>query len=158
MNNKLHYRIFVAVCLTIALAACGSVAVRTKTPIPQAQSILKPNAISSVEVTIASMHEDRIKLLKKNNIPNLIKTSMTDSLKNGGFMSDTGLYRCKVEIDSFVQNRWLGGTQVTLKVTVTDKSNNKVKDFTSSSVSMRSGRSGLSATFSDATQKALNHM
>lgn len=158
MNNKLHYRIFVAVCLTIALAACGSVAVRTKTPIPQAQSILKPNAISSVEVTIAPMHEDRIKILKKYNIPGLIKSSMTDSLKSGGFIGDGGPYRCMVEIESFVQNRWLGGTQVTLKVTIVDKSNNKVKDFTSSSLSTRSGGSGLSATFSDAAQKALNHL
>lgn len=159
MDNKLYNKIFGAIFLIIALSACGSLAVNTETPIPQSQSILKPNIISGVEVTIAPMNEDRIKLLKKKDIPNLIKNSMTESLTKGGYLSaTTGSYRCLVEISSFVQNRWLGGTQVTLKVSIVDKSNTQVKEFSSSSLSSRSGPSGMGATFSDAAQKALNNL
>jgi hypothetical protein len=159
MNNNLYYRIFGAVFLIVTLGACSSVSVKTETPTPQAQSILKPNIISGVEVSIAPMHEDRIKLLQKKDIPNLIKKSMTESLKNGGYISPTmGTYRCMVEILNFVQNKFIGGTQVTLKVSIRDKSNTTVKEFTSSSASIRSGPRGMSATFSDAVQKALNHL
>ena len=159
MDNKLYNKIFGTIFLIIALSACGSLAVNTETPIPQSQSILKPNIISGVEVTIAPMNEDRIKLLKKKDIPNLIKNSMTESLTKGGYLSaTTGSYRCLVEISSFVQNRWLGGTQVTLKVSIVDKSNTQVKEFSSSSLSSRSGPSGMGATFSDAAQKALNNL
>ena len=159
MNNKLSYKIFGAAFLIIALSACSSLAVNTETPTPQAQSILKPNSISGVEVTIGPMNEDRIKLLKKKDIPNLVKNSMTESLTKGGYLSTgMGSYLCKVEISNFVQNRWLGGTQVTLKVTVVDKSNAQVKEFSSSSLSSRSGPSGMGATFSDAAQKALNNL
>ncbi len=159
MFNNLNYRILGAVFLIVALSACSNVSVKTVTPIPQTQSILKANIISGVEVSIAPMHEDRIKLLQKKDIPDLIKKSMTESLKNGGYISSTmGTYRCLVDIINFVQNRFIGGTEVTLKVSILDKSNTIVKEFTSNSASMRSGPRGMSATFSDAVQKALNHL
>lgn len=157
MFNIWYCRILGIVCLAFALGAC-TVAVKTNTPTPGGYSVLQSGNISEVEVTIQSMNEDRIRLLEKNDVPNLIKKSMTESLEKGGYFNSSGTFKCVVLISNFVQSGWGGGTQVTLEVTVLDASSSKVKMFDVSSYSMRTGARGMTAVLSDVVQKALDQL
>lgn len=157
MFNIWYCRILGTVCLVFALGAC-TVAVKTNTPTPDGHSVLQSGKISEVEVTILSMNEDRIRLLEENDVPNLIKKSMTESLEKGGYFNSSGTFKCVVLISNFVQSQWGGGTQVTLEVTVLDASGSKVKVFEVASWSMRSGAPGMTAVLSDVVQKTLDQL
>ncbi len=160
MLNIWHYRILGIACLSFALGACSAVAVKTTTPTSGGDSVLQSGSISGIEVTILqSMNEDRIRLLEENDVPNLIKKSMTESLKNGGHFNSSGTFKCEVLISNFFQSSWGGGTQVTLSVSVRDASSALVKRFDVQSYSGSVRRNpAMTRVLSDVVQKALDQL
>ena len=159
MLNIRHCRILGIVCLSFALGACSVVAVETTRPTPGGDSVLQSGSISGIEVIILqSIKEDRIRLLEENDVPNLIKKSMTESLKNGGHFNSSGTFKCEVLISNFFQSSWGGGTQVTLSVSVRDASSALVKRFDAHSYTSRAGNPGMTRVLSDVVQKALDQL
>ena len=154
--------IFFTILLLCFLAGCSSVNVKTDPPTNvEESSILSLGKVSSVNVRIDTqkMHNDQIVLLKRNQVPDLIKNSMITSLKDGNYFDDSGSYTVDILISNFiVTSSFRTFSQVFFSVSVKDAAGKEVKNYVTDSRSIRGGSTAdrMTRILSQASQRALN--